>query len=64
MKIRELYIENYKMFRDFKIDFLDSDDKPLDIVVLAGVNGSGKTTLLEYCSLVLLIWSCMKNLSL
>ncbi|KIM07130.1 MAG: hypothetical protein KU38_11150 [Sulfurovum sp. FS08-3] len=48
MKIRELYIENYKMFQDFKIDFVDSDDKPLDIVVLAGVNGSGKTTLLEW----------------
>ncbi len=48
MKIRELYIENYKMFQDFKIDFVDSDDKPLDIVVLVGVNGSGKTTLLEY----------------
>lgn len=48
MKIRELYIEEYKMFRDFKIDFVDSEDKPLDIVVLAGVNGSGKTTLLEY----------------
>ena len=47
MKIRELYIENYKMFKDFKIDFVDSEDKPLDIVVLAGVNGSGKTTLLE-----------------
>ncbi len=50
MKIRELYIENYKMFQDFKIDFVDSDDKPLDIVVLAGVNGSGKTTLLECLS--------------
>jgi len=47
MKIRELYIEEYKMFKDFKIDFLDNDNKPLDIVVLAGVNGSGKTTLLE-----------------
>ncbi|MBN2825921.1 MAG: AAA family ATPase [Campylobacterales bacterium] len=47
MKIRELYIENYKMFRDFKIDFLDSNNQPLDIVVVAGVNGSGKTALLE-----------------
>ncbi|MBN2825222.1 MAG: AAA family ATPase [Campylobacterales bacterium] len=51
MKIREIYIENYKMFRDFKIDFLDSNNQPLDIVVLAGVNGSGKTTLLECLSM-------------
>ncbi|CAA6810854.1 MAG: Putative ATP-binding protein [uncultured Sulfurovum sp.] len=48
MKLRNLHIENYKMFKDFDIDFLDENDKPLDIVVLAGVNGSGKTSLLEY----------------
>jgi len=47
MKIRELYIESYKMFRDFKIDFVDSEEKPLDIVVLAGVNGSGKSAILD-----------------
>ncbi len=47
MKIRELYIEDYKMFKDFKIDFVDKNKNPLDIIVLAGVNGSGKTTLLE-----------------
>jgi len=48
MKLRSLHIEDYKLFKDFNIDFLDSDDKPLPIVILAGVNGSGKTTLLEY----------------
>ena len=47
MKIRELHIEDYKMFKDFSIDFVGNDDKALPIVVLAGVNGSGKTTLLE-----------------
>jgi predicted ATP-binding protein involved in virulence len=36
------------MFKDFDISFVDKDDKPLDIIVLAGVNGSGKTTLLEF----------------
>jgi len=36
MKLRKLHIEDYKMFKDFDIDFL------------AGVNGSGKTRLLEF----------------
>ena len=48
MKLRKLHIEDYKMFKDFDISFVDKDDKPLDIIVLAGVNGSGKTSLLEY----------------
>lgn len=48
MKLKKLYIENHKMFHDFNINFVDKNDKPLPIVVLAGVNGSGKTTLLEY----------------
>ncbi|CAA6804299.1 MAG: Putative ATP-binding protein, partial [uncultured Sulfurovum sp.] len=42
-----LHIEDYKMFKDFDIDFVDENDEALPIVVLAGVNGSGKTTLLE-----------------
>jgi len=48
MKLRKLHIEDYKMFKDFDIDFLDENDEALPIVVLAGVNGSGKTTLLEF----------------
>ncbi len=47
-KIESLPIDEYKMFKDFDIDFVDTKGKPLSIVVLAGVNGSGKTTLLEY----------------
>ena len=47
MRIKKLYIENYKMFKDFTIDFTDLEGNPLPIVILAGVNGSGKTTLLE-----------------
>ena len=50
MKLRSLHIENYKMFKDFDISFVDENDKALPIVVLAGVNGSGKTTILEFIS--------------
>ena len=48
MKLRNLHIEDYKMFKDFDIDFVDENDEALPIVVLAGVNGSGKTTILEF----------------
>ena len=48
MKLRKLHIENYKMFKDFDISFLDENDEALPIIVLVGVNGSGKTTLLEF----------------
>ncbi len=48
MKLRSLHIEDYKVFKDFDIDFVDKEDNPLPIVVLAGVNGSGKTTLFEF----------------
>jgi len=48
LKIREVSISNYKIFQNFKISFTDTDNKPLPIIVIAGINGSGKTTLLEY----------------
>lgn len=48
MKIENIQINDYKIFNDFNISFLDNTDKPLDLVVLAGINGSGKTTLFEY----------------
>jgi len=47
MKIREIHIGNYKIFKDFKIDFTFKED-PLNLVVLAGINGSGKSSLLEF----------------
>jgi len=50
MKIRKLHIDEYKMFKNFDIDFVDENDEALPIVVLAGVNGTGKTTLLESLS--------------
>ena len=47
MKIRNIHIEDYKVFKDFEIDFTH-EDKPLNVVVLAGINGSGKSTLLDF----------------
>lgn len=42
MKIKELWIENYKLLQDFSITF---DEQ---LIVLIGQNGSGKSTLLEF----------------
>lgn len=47
MKLRNIFIEDYKIFKDFKIDF-DFNNNSLDIIILAGINGSGKSTLLEF----------------
>ena len=60
MKLRKLHIEDYKMFKDFDISFVDEKDEPLPIVVLAGVNGSGKTSLLEFLKAV----EAPKNISI
>jgi len=48
MKLRRVHIDNYKMFNNFDISFMDKDNNPLPIIIIAGINGSGKTTLLEY----------------
>jgi len=53
MKLRKLHIEDYKMFKDFDISFVDDNDEALPIIVLAGVNGSGKTTILKSMSYLL-----------
>ena len=42
MKIKELWIEDYKLLKDFDITF---DEQ---LIVLIGQNGSGKSTLLEF----------------
>jgi len=47
-KVRKVEIDNCKMFNNFQISFLDKNNKPLSMVVIAGKNGTGKTTLLEY----------------
>ena len=46
MKIRNLYITEYKGLRDITLNF-ENNNNVLDLVVLAGVNGSGKTRILE-----------------
>lgn len=48
MKLRKLHIEDYKMFKNFDISFVDENDEALPIVILAGVNGSGKSSLLSW----------------
>ncbi len=46
-KLTSISISNYHMFKNIEINFRDSHDHPLDIVVVAGENGTGKTTLFE-----------------
>ena len=46
MKIRNLYITEYKGLRDITLNF-ENNNNVLDLVVLAGENGSGKTRVLE-----------------
>lgn len=46
MKIRNLYITEYKGLRDITLNF-ENNNNVLDLVVLAGANGSGKTRILE-----------------
>ena len=46
MKIKNLYIKEFKGLRDINLNF-EKNDEPLDLVVLAGSNGSGKTRILE-----------------
>ena len=41
MQINSLYIEKFKLFQEFSIDFSK------DVSILIGVNGSGKSTILE-----------------
>jgi predicted ATP-dependent endonuclease of OLD family len=60
MKIEKIEIDTYKVFKNFKIDFLDKNSKPLDLVVIAGINGSGKTTLFEFI-MESLEWQDYKN---
>lgn len=46
MKIKNLYIKEFKGLRDISINF-EKNDEPLPLIVLAGSNGSGKTRILE-----------------
>ena len=46
MRIKKIYIDNYKIFQKFELDFT-YNGKSQNLIVLAGINGSGKTTLLR-----------------
>ena len=46
MKIRNLYIKEFKGLRDISINF-GKNNKVLNLAVLAGTNGTGKTRVLE-----------------
>ncbi len=47
IKLRHIFIENHKMFKNFNISLIN-ENKSSPIIVIAGINGSGKTSLLEY----------------
>jgi len=46
MKIKQIYIKNHKIFKNFVLD-LTHNGKALNLIVIAGINGSGKTTLFQ-----------------
>lgn len=49
MKIRKIYIDDYRGLKKKEINFVNTDtDKPLETVVLIGKNGTGKTSVLEF----------------
>ncbi len=48
MKIGKLHLTDHPFFGTIDIDFTDSEGKPSDTVVFAGINGSGKTTILNH----------------
>ncbi|MEL7005817.1 MAG: AAA family ATPase [Cyanobacteria bacterium J06656_5] len=50
MKILGLKLSNYRQFKDFYLDLIDTNDKPLNNVCLIGVNGTGKSTILYLIS--------------
>jgi len=52
MKISNLYIHNYRQFKEFELDLTypvghKHEGKPLDKVCFIGRNGTGKSTLLS-----------------
>lgn len=48
MKLRSLHIEDYKVFKDLKMNFQIPTNNENIVNIIAGVNGSGKTTLLKW----------------
>ena len=51
MRICSVKIRDFRAVRELELSFLGPDNKPLDLVLLAGPNGCGKTSVLEACLL-------------
>ena len=47
MKLKKIKFNNHKIFKNLEVDFCDTNEEPLDTIVLIGENGAGKTTLLR-----------------
>lgn len=45
MKLKRIYIENYKTYRNLDLNLEVTDDRP--IILIGGANGCGKTTLFD-----------------
>ena len=45
MKVKRIYIENYKTYRQLDLNLEVTDDRP--IILIGGANGCGKTTLFD-----------------
>ena len=51
MYIEHLQIQNLKLLRDFKLDFVNADGEPRQWTVIIGPNGTGKTSILQAIAL-------------
>lgn len=45
MKVKRIYIENYKTYRQLDLNLEVTDERP--IILIGGANGCGKTTLFD-----------------
>jgi len=48
IKLKKIFIENFRVLKKLNLSLIGSDAKPLPIVLLAGVNGTGKSTIINF----------------